>query len=125
MDNNYGNRGVPRRPLNEDKDANILFNQEESKNHYQGFRPSNDRDEEEALEDNGVDFQEEAQNDDEDNIEGDDLEENMEDDYQHNSQLDKYDGQGIDDQMQDELDIHGRAEVDQRLEREERMRAAM
>lgn len=51
--------------------------------------------------------------------------ENMEDDYRAVPELDNYDDVGIDDQIVDELSAEGRAEVERRLEQEERLRANM
>ena len=52
--------------------------------------------------------------------------ENMEDDYQAVAELDNYEAQGIDDILeQNELSHEGRAEVDRRLDQEERLRANM
>jgi hypothetical protein len=114
-----------RRPLadtDHQRDADVLFNANENQNPFQGYRPAG---EEEALEDDGLaDQSDEAPGDEE--VDGDDLEENMEDDYEARPELDRYDDVGIDDQAgHDELSLNQRLDVDQRLEREGRMRAAM
>lgn len=51
--------------------------------------------------------------------------ENMEDDYKADERLDHYDDIGIDDQLVDELSAEGRAEVEKKLDQEERLRANM
>ena len=50
----------------------------------------------------------------------------MEDDYQARPELDQYDDAGIDDNRdQEELSMNQRLDIDQRLDQQERMRAAM
>lgn len=51
--------------------------------------------------------------------------ENMEDDYKADERLDHYEDVGIDDQLVDELSAEGRAEVEKKLDQEERLRANM
>ena len=53
----------------------------------------------------------------EDEVEGDDLEDNMENDYEARPELDNYEAQGMDDIIQqNELSMEGRIEVDRRLD---------
>ena len=53
----------------------------------------------------------------EDDVEGDDLEDNMENDYEARPELDNYEAQGIDDIIQqNELSMEGRIEVERRLD---------
>lgn len=53
----------------------------------------------------------------EDDVEGDDLEDNMENDYEARPELDNYEAQGIDDIIQqNELSMEGRLEVERRLD---------
>ena len=49
----------------------------------------------------------------------------MEDDYNAVPELDNYEAQGIDDLVQSELSLEGRAEVDRKLEQEQRLQANM
>ena len=68
-----------RRPLHDldhQKDADVLFNMNENKNQFEGYRRTG---EEEALEDDDLGDQQDDVVDEE--VDGDDLEENMEDDY--------------------------------------------
>ena len=59
----------------------------------------------------------------EDDVEGDDLEDNMENDYEARPELDNYEAQGIDDIIQqNELSMEGRIEVERRLDQDERLR---
>lgn len=104
----------------------MLFNQNENINPFAGYR-ANANDDEEAFEDNGLDgiADDDVADDNEDQIEGDDLDEHMDEDYEARPELDNYDGFGIDDQRQQELNINDRLEVDERLDREQRMREAM
>ena len=53
----------------------------------------------------------------EDDVEGDDLEDNMENDYEARPELDNYEAQGMDDIIQqNELSMEGRVEVERRLD---------
>lgn len=53
----------------------------------------------------------------EDDVEGDDLEDNMEGDYEARPELDNYEAQGMDDIIQqNELSMEGRVEVERRLD---------
>ena len=56
---------------------------------------------------------------------GEDLMENMEKDYQRNEQLDRYEEDGLDDDRQNELNIHERMQVDDQLDQQERKKAQM
>ena len=49
----------------------------------------------------------------------------MENDYNAVPELDNYEAQGIDDLVQSELSLEGRAEVDRKLEQEARLQANM
>jgi DNA replication licensing factor MCM2 len=65
--------------------------------------------EEEAFEDDNVivdDIQEEVDGDSEDEVEGDDLMDNMEQDYEANPVLDNYEAIGIDEDDQIELSMN-------------------
>lgn len=63
-------------------------------------------------------------NNSEDEIDGEDLFENMEQDYRRQDELDHYEGVGIDDDRHDELSMNQRMMVDQRLDQEQRIREA-
>ena len=97
---------------------------DENQNPFEGYRANRD---EEALEDDDLgDQQEDLRPSEDDDVDGDDLEENMEDDYQARPELDQYDEVGIDDQgEQEELSVNQRMEINRRLDQEERMRANM
>jgi hypothetical protein len=55
-------------------------------------------------------------NNSEEEIDGEDLFENMEQDYRRQDELDHYEGVGIDDDRHDELSMNQRMMVDQRLD---------
>jgi hypothetical protein len=55
-------------------------------------------------------------NNSEEEIDGEDLFENMEQDYRRQDGLDHYEGVGIDDDRHDELSMNQRMMVDQRLD---------
>lgn len=48
----------------------------------------------------------------------------MDRDYEHRPELDRYDAQGIDDQLQQELSLDGRAQAEEELNQQDRYRAA-
>jgi DNA replication licensing factor MCM2 len=76
------------------------------------------------LEDDNVivdDIQEDGVGDSEDDVDGDDLMDDMERDYEARPELDRYDMEGLDEDDQRELSMTGRMQVDQQLNREERM----
>lgn len=88
----------------------------------EGYRP-NDEDFE-AIEDDNVivdDIQDDRDGDSEDEVEGDDLMDNMEADYEANPVLDNYENVGIDEDDQHELSMNQRMEVDQRLDQQDRL----
>jgi len=58
----------------------------------------------------------EADDNSQDEVEGEDLMENMEQDYERNVQLDHYENQGIDDDKQEELSYNQRIAVEERLD---------
>ena len=74
----------------------------------------------EAIEDRGL--EEEIKTESEG--EGEDLEDNMERDYQAIPALDNYENVGIDDERQKELSMQERRKVDQMLEAEDRAKLA-
>jgi DNA replication licensing factor MCM2 len=57
-----------------------------------------------------------------DEVEGDDLMDDMEKDYEERPELDRYEMDGLDDDDQNELSMGERMQVDKRLDQEERMR---
>ena len=67
------------------------------------------------------DIQEDREGDSEDEVEGDDLMDNMEADYEANPLLDNYEAVGIDEDEQNELSMNQRMQVDERLDKEERL----
>ena len=76
------------------------------------------------MEDDNVivdDIQEEGAGDSEDEVEGDDLMDDMERDYEANPILDNYEGVGLDEEDQNELSMNQRLQVDERLDQEERL----
>lgn len=80
--------------------------------------------EDEAFVDDHVDddLEEAGYNNSEDEVEGDDLMENMEQDYEANSRLDQYEAVGLDDLGdQQELSLGQRLEVDRQLDQQERV----
>lgn len=102
----------------------MFNNTGENQNPVEGYRPNRD---DEALEDDGLDDQQDDLRPSEDEeVDGEDLEENMEADYEARPELDRYDDVGIDDaEGQVELSMHQRMEINRRLEQEERIRANM
>ena len=78
----------------------------------------------EASEDDGGIHDDGAQGS-EDEVDGEDLMENMEGDYNAVPELDRYDNVGIDDDQQQELSMQGRLDVDRQLERQDRLAQGM
>jgi len=79
---------------------------------------------EEAEEDNNM-FDDAGVKSNESEEDGIDLMDDMEKDYQGNEQLDKYENEGLDNDNQNELNIHDRLAVDQELDLQERKKATM
>ena len=52
-------------------------------------------------------------------MEGEDLMENMEQDYRRQDELDRYEDIGLDDERQEELSMNQRLAVDQRLDQQQ------
>jgi DNA replication licensing factor MCM2 len=87
----------------------------------EGYNPDHQN---EAMEDDNIiedDIQDDVGNS-EDEVEGDDLLDNMEQDYEERPELDRYEEDGLDDDDQNELSLEGRMQVDKRLDQEARMR---
>lgn len=91
---------------------------------YQGYDARQHGDE--AQEDEGyaddVEANEYAGNSEDDD--GEDILENMDRDYEHRPELDRYDARGIDDQLQQELSLDGRAHAEEDLAQQDRYRQA-
>ena len=91
----------------------ILFGDQEDSKELEGYQPRRHRDD---LEDDENDLAKSEE-------EGDDLMEDMDADYDERPELDHYENAGIDDEDADELSAQARMEVDQRLDRQDRIRA--
>jgi DNA replication licensing factor MCM2 len=88
----------------------------------EGYQPEENY---EALEDDNVivdDIQEDGAGDSDEEVEGDDLMDDMERDYEARPELDNYEMDGLDEDDQNELSMNQRMNVDKRLEQEDRLR---
>ena len=97
-------------------------NRDRNNENVEGYQPG---EEFEALEDDNVivdDIQEEGAGDSEDQVEGDDLMDDMEKDYEARPELDNYEMDGLDEDDQQELSMNARMNIDNRLEQEDRLR---